>query len=550
MSPPLLLPVALLAALYHRAPTEPPAAPPGQPAAVPGASPQANRPSPVGTPTPASASPATAQTSSAPDAQSADTGVDEYQDNVLAALAPQMGGLTAAEVARRAAVSAPAMAVKRAELKATAADLDRTMVRYIPSLNLTGSYIRNNKVDIDLGGEGASVGALNEGPIVVGPCPDNPATQCVVDSGGVPVMAAGFAPFDIPVNNYSLQAALSVPFSEYAMRLLPAKRGSESELGAAELRRDAEQVRVQLDAQLAYYDWLRAVAQLAVAERSITSASARLVDGQAGLAAGTLTSTDVLRLEDLVSSAEVSRVRAASFERLARQHLGVIMEEPEIGFKVGEDVFEPVPTLASWGAREDLVHEGQTNRLEIRSMLRSADALDYAVRALRGDLYPQLAGIADVTHANPNQRFFPATNEWNTSWMVGLSLTWQLGRFLDARLLRTNLRAQEDVVQAQVLEMRRAIELEVNAAWEEYTRAQAALVFDQRSATVAQAAYDEQVALYRAGEATTTDILQAELARMNATLREVNDRIDLHVAKAKLDRASGRMQPAHAEASP
>lgn len=443
------------------------------------------------------------------------------------------------------------MAIKRAELRATAADLDRTMVRYVPSLSAQANYMRNNAVDINLGGGGASVGALNEGLIRVAACPDDPTQQCAVDSAGVPIAASAFAPFEIPQNNYSLQASLSVPFSEYALRLLPAKRGSERELEAAGLRRDAEQIRVQLDAQLAYYDWLRAIAQLVVAQRSITSAQARLVDGQIGFAAGTLTSTDVLRLDELVSTAQVTRLRAESFERLARQQLGVIMDEPEIGFAVGDDVFAPVPALVSWGTREDLIREGQAARLEVKSMLASANALEYGVKALRGDLYPQLSGFADFTYANPNQRYFPATNEWNPSWTIGLSLTWQLGRFLDARLLGSKLEADEQVVRARVVEMRRAIELEVDAAWEEYTRAEAALVFDQRSAQVAQAAYDEQVALYRAGEATTTDIVQAELARINATLREVNDRIDLHVAKAKLERASGRMQPlTNAEVSP
>ena len=469
--------------------------------------------------------------------------VTVYEDDVASALAPRPGGLTSTQVASRASVTSPAIIIKRAELRATAADLDRTMVRYVPSLNTTASYTRNNQVDINLGGSGASVGALNEGPIGLGPCPDGSGNQCPVDSQGMPLAAVGFAPIQIPLNSYSLQASLSVPFSEYALRLLPAKRGSEREIEAATLRRDAEMLRVQLDARLAYYDWLRAIAQLSVAERTIASANARLADGQAGFAAGTLTSTDVLRLEELVSSAEVTRLRAESFERLARQNLGVIMGETNIAFQVGENVFEPVPALPSWGTREDIVREAQATRLEVRSMLQSAEALDYGVRALRGDLYPQLSGFADFTYANPNQRYFPATNEWNPSWFVGVSLGWQLGRFLDARLFARKLSADGEVIRARVTELRRAIELEVSAAWEEYTRAEAALLFDQRSATVAQAAYDEQVALYRAGEATTTDIVQAELARINATLREVNDRIDLRVAQAKLERAAGRTKP-------
>ena len=91
--------------------------------------------------------------------------------------------------------------------------------------------------------------------------------------------------------------------------------------------------------------------------------------------------------------------------------------------------------------------------------------------------------------------------------------------------------------------MERAVELEVNAAWEERERARATVELTRRSLDAAEAAYDQQVSLYRGGEATTTDVLGSETERINATLQDVNARIDLHVAHAKLERASGRMVP-------
>jgi outer membrane protein TolC len=65
----------------------------------------------------------------------------------------------------------------------------------------------------------------------------------------------------------------------------------------------------------------------------------------------------------------------------------------------------------------------------------------------------------------------------------------------------------------------------------------------ERSLAAARAAYDQQVMLYRGGEATTTDVLEAEYERTSATSQNVNARIDLHVAHQKLLRASGRMRP-------
>ncbi|MEE9384984.1 MAG: TolC family protein [Nannocystaceae bacterium] len=498
---------------------------------------------------------ATAPPSSAPPAATArrpaasGSNVDSYEDALRDALARRPGGLTANDVAGQAVLSSPAMAVKRAELVATAANLDRTMARYVPNLTTQFSYTRNSEVDINLGGDGAMVGALNEGPVGIGPCPDNSGANCVLDSQGVPLIAAGFAPIEVPLNNYSLQASLSVPFSEYALRLMPAKHGSASEMRATQMRHDAEATNVELNARLAYYDWLRALAQLSVSERTVASTGARLADGRAGLSAGILTQTDVLRLEELLASAEVARIQGQSFERLARRNLGIIMDREEIAFTVGEDLFAPVPTLDSWGPVGALVREGHHARLEIRVLTESADALHWGIKAARADLYPKLSGFADYTYANPNQRFFPATEEWNQSWYAGLSLSWQLGQFLDAKLFTKKIHADERVLRSQVIAMRRAITLEVHMAWEELSRAHTALSLNQRTARLTQAVWNQQVALYRAGESTTTDVVGAELARVNATLREVNDRIDLRVAQAKLERAAGRLRPMAPEAS-
>jgi outer membrane protein TolC len=96
---------------------------------------------------------------------------------------------------------------------------------------------------------------------------------------------------------------------------------------------------------------------------------------------------------------------------------------------------------------------------------------------------------------------------------------------------------------ANLAAMERAVQLEVNAAWEERDRARSTVELTRRSVQAAAAAYDQQVVLYRAGEATTTDVIGSEAERMSATLQDVNARIDVHVAQAKLERASGRMLP-------
>lgn len=485
---------------------------------------------------------ATAPPAQAPtDPSSPDVGT--YQDKVRAALAPVPGGLTADQVAQEAVATSPSVEVRRAELMSTAASVDDTVSRFAPDITGTATYSRISPANIDFGGGGASVGALNEGPLGVAPCPGAPGQSCVVDSMGVPVAAAAFGPIEIPLNNYSLVASLSVPFSDYALRLMPAVKGARAETEAAKLQRDAEKQSVELQARLAYYDWLRAVAQVAVAEQTVESTSARLEDSRAIEAAGIATSSDVLRLDAVVANAEVGLNNARSFEQLASQNLAVLMDSETNDFRVGEDVFAPPPALPRSTDLDAMVDEAMDSRLELKAVQENTDALEYGRRAAVSNYFPRVDGFADATYANPNQRFFPLESRWRASWTVGASLTWRLSTFLQSRAQAKQLKASQRLATANVSAMRRAIELEVTAAWHERERAAKAIDLHTRQLESSLAAYEQQVALYKAGEATTTDIIDSEASRLNATLQEVNARIDLLVANNKLMRATGRMKP-------
>jgi outer membrane protein TolC len=462
----------------------------------------------------------------------------DLDDRVRRALAPRPGGLTAEQVAERAVATSPQVEAMRAELMINASSVDSTIAQFSPDVTLSASYTRISPADISFGSGGASVGALNEGPLFV-----DPGTGMVVDSAGSPVGAAEFGAIEVPLDNYALTASLSIPFMDYALRLLPAKRGADARTEAAVLQRDAEKVRVQLDAQLAYYDWLRSLAQVAVLEQSVEEVNARISDAKVGLAAGVLTQADVHQLEGGLSNTEAGLHQARSFSRLAEHQLGVIMAEPNTRFEVGEDVLREAPDPWKGEKQADLVEEAYASRLELKALSRGADSMRYARRTAAAGYYPRLDGFAEATYANPNQRFFPATDEWNGSWLIGVTLSWRLSAFLQARSQVKLARGNERKMVANEMAMEQAIQMEVAAAWQERERALAALEFAERSRDSAELVYDHQVALYRGGEVTTTDLLIAESRLLNETLRDANARIDLRVADAKLNRATGRMKP-------
>ena len=129
-----------------------------------------------------------------------------FSDRVSGALRPEPGGLTADQVARAAVENSPSVEQLRAELQSTAASVDDTLSRFVPNVKGSATYSRLSPADIDFGGGGASVGAAAEGPLTV-----DPVTGLVVGADGQPVAAVAFGPLAVPLDNFSLQASVTVP---------------------------------------------------------------------------------------------------------------------------------------------------------------------------------------------------------------------------------------------------------------------------------------------------------------------------------------------------
>ncbi len=92
-----------------------------------------------------------------------------------------------------------------------------------------------------------------------------------------------------------------------------------------------------------------------------------------------------------------------------------------------------------------------------------------------------------------------------------------------------------------------AVALEVAAAYAERQSVLAELEYIERATESAAEGYRVAVDLYQVGEATTTDILDAEYDQVDATLRNINAKIDLRAADLKLLYATGRLEPISAE---
>lgn len=479
---------------------------------------------------PVAAEPNEPPTATPEESRNADVG-DKFR-----ALLGRPGGLTSDQAARKAAEYTRDAVVAQAEQQSAKAQKAEVVYQYLPRVTLTAQYTRYSTPESALDfGEGSLVGTTQPpGPLTA----DDPLFA--IDSS-----AFDFNPLP---NNWFLNAGLVVPISDYLLNFSQALTGAEAATHAAELNEQAARLTAAANARLSYYEWVRTRLRVAEAESSMKRAAAQLEDLRHQQEGGRAARADVLRQDAFLASSELNVRRAATREVVARESLHVLMEggngvTPQ--WEIGEDVLEDRPQdKAVLEPVTVLQQEAMQRRLEIRALDETKYALRQrrSVEQTRG--YPRVEGFGNLTYANPNPRYVPPTNEWNTSWDVGVRAVWTINDLGSSYATGRVTAAEMEKVEAEKAKLADALRTEVLTAHRSIEEARLATETARRGVAAAEAAYVDRTELFEYGRATQLDVLQAETALITARIDLIDAYVALRQAEVRLDHAIGKDIPA------
>jgi outer membrane protein len=524
-----------LAALSGALFTPPISAQPSPPAAPPAGAAAPRQPLP-GQPVPAPTAPAAPTLQAPPPAG---------PDLLALALAPQPGGLTPEETAKVAAKTKHSVRAKRADLEAAAAKVDQALVTFFPRLSVTASYTRLSEVPSSgLGGGGALVGASAPGPLLVGPCKgDTTMTKtCLNDSAGNPAAGAKLS-FPVLLNSISFVASLSVPISDYVLRV---SQGYASALHAEKGKRlelEAETLLAASDAKLAYFNWVQSRGQVVVAKGAVEQGKAHVTDANRSFQVGVVSRADVLRLEAQVAAAQQFQAEVEAFAGVAEEQLRIALGLPsDRALAIGTDVMheqgaQPTETLQAF------MEQALARRLEIRALDETILSLKETVNLARAGYFPRLDAFADATLANPNQRIFPSQDRFVPTWDAGVRLSWTINDTFTALGATAEAKARVASVEEQKGALRDGLRLEVSAAFMDMQKAAVSIEAAERQLAAAAESARVRNELFKNGKATSTDLIDAENEVTRAQLGRLNARIGLLRARVRLDHVTGRDVP-------
>jgi outer membrane protein TolC len=529
------------AALPPAQPARPAGAPPA--ALPPAASPPASAaPAPAAAPPAATAQPGTAATTAT--TTTATAAASTKADPIATALAAQPGGLTLDDVAKLALKTKPSLRAKEAELKQAAAKVDQAFVGYFPRVSLTGSYVRLSEVTTSLG-NGSLLGVQGPSGLVnvgTAPCPTDPAKQCtsIQDANGKasPLFATAL---NIPValDTFNFTASLLVPVSDYLLRITQGHAAASHGEKSKQIELEAVTLQEAADAKVAYLNWVRAKGQVVVAKEAVAQANAHLEDTKRLKLVGLASQADVLRVESQVATAEQGLVQLEAFETIAQEQvrigLGLPKDKP---LTLGIDVMN-ISAPASIPQLTAAQDQAMDKRLEIRSLDETELSLKEAEKVTRAGLYPRLDAVADLTVANPNQRYPFAGPVTNTTWDAGVRISWTINDTLTTVGAAAEAKARVSQIAAQKQSVRDGLKLEVTSAWAEIKKSGASIDAATRGLAAAEESLRVRRELFQQGKATNVEMLDAETELTRARLTKLDAQIGLIVAQIKYDHATG-----------
>jgi outer membrane protein TolC len=362
--------------------------------------------------------------------------------------------------------------------------------------------------------------------------------------------AFGAIKFPVLVDNWLLQATLTVPISDYFLRLTQNYSAATHSRDAAHFDEIAARAASGADGRLAFYSWLGSRATVIVAVQALNDQKSHLVLAKNLFDAGQASKADVLRAGTNVTSAELQVVHAKNLADLAEKQMRVAMHaKDEEVFGPGESLeINPLPLSGNVRA---FIDEALSSRMEVKSIDANAEAAHQQAKAAFAGQLPIVTGVADAIYANPNSRLFPPTPEWFPTWDAGVRITWSPNDTIVGGSNVTDLKARASQINAQKGTLRDNIEIEVTQAFQNVRESDVSLTSAKTELESAEEAYRVTKELFNNGRATSTTLTDSETELTRARLDLLTAQVNARTARVRLDHALGRdVRGAQANAAP
>lgn len=393
----------------------------------------------------------------------------------------------------------------RAKIEEAAAGVETALNRKLPNASVSASYLRLNSANVDIKAKSSST------------------------SGGTTPSATGGSP-SVSQAAYGI-ANVSMPLYS-GLRIRYGIESAKYLAEAAKLDADQEKEEVIQNTISAYINLYKAKYAIELVKENLQSSNQRVQQFSNLEKNGLLARNDLLKAQLQSSNIELALLDAENNQRLANINMNLMLGLPENTELVTDSV--SVQQSGSVKTIEEYEQSALQNRKDVAALAQRKKAANTSVKAARGEAYPSIALTGGYIAADVPS-ILTVTNAIN----VGIGVQYNLASLWKTKSTIHEAEAREKQVAINDEILSDAIRLQINQAYQNYMLSQKKI--DVYATAVAQAAENFRITKNKYDNAlvTTTDLLDADVAQLQARLNLSNAKADAVVAYNKLLQTAG-----------
>ncbi len=410
-------------------------------------------------------------------------------------------------------------ALKSSQFKVVAAEAKTTEAGAagLPSLKLNAAYTKLSKVD----------------PFTL----NFPAFGTVqADNKTVLFNTVAAQLGDNITNNYTLRATVQQPLFTGGKI---SSAGDIAEYSYEASKEDFKKDKSDLiyNIKSAYWNLFRANEFKKMVDENVGQIKSHVTDAENLMKQGLLTNNDLLKVQVQLSDALVRQIDAKN-----NVTLSMIALNNTLGLSLTTEI-QILSQLQTGNANSidinTLVKKAVENRPEILGMNARLKMSESNLTIARSGWYPQIFLVGNYNYLNPNQRIFPTKDQFKGTWDVSVSLSYDLWNWNTSGSQSTQAEAQLSQTEQALSQMKDGVLLEVTQSYLTVNQTNERAAVARKGVEQAEENYRVTNERYKKGLNVNSDLLDAEVALLQAKLNYTQSLIDFELSNARLSRSIG-----------
>jgi outer membrane protein TolC len=338
------------------------------------------------------------------------------------------------------------------------------------------------------------------------------------------------------VNSYGVKATIQQPLYTGG-KISGAANAAEYFFDATKEDYKKDKADVLYNIKAAYWNLFRANEFKRFVDENVNQIKSHAKDAENLMKQGMLTSNDLMKVQVQLSDALVRQIDATNNVKLAMYALNNTLGLPletEIELASTIQIIDHTRETV-----DQLVNNAYEKRPEVIGMNARVKAGESGLTSARGGWWPQIYLIGNYNYMRPNPRIFPTVDQFDKTWDVTLSLSFDIWNWWQTGYQANQAQAQLAQAQEGLSMLKDGVMLEVTQSYLGVNQFKERKAVAEQGVKQAEENYRVTNDKYKKGLTPNSELLDAEVALLQAKLNLTQSLVDYELSIARLSRAIG-----------